>query len=61
MLLIIQSLEKELKVGVNDFPELGLCACDLEEDAKERKKRMMTSLKLALTVCNSPRRMFYLD
>ena len=32
---IIQRLEKELKIEVNDFPELGLCACDLEEDAKE--------------------------
>ena len=28
---VIQRLEKELKIEVNDFPELGLCACDLEE------------------------------
>lgn len=28
---IIQRLEKELKIEVNDFPELGLCACNLEE------------------------------
>jgi hypothetical protein len=32
---VIQRLEKELKIAVNDFPELGLCACDLEKDAKE--------------------------
>jgi hypothetical protein len=34
---IIQRLEKELKTEVNDFLELGLCACDLEEDAKEEE------------------------
>ena len=28
---IIQRLEKELKIEVNDFPELGLCACNREE------------------------------
>ena len=28
---IIQRLKKELKIQVNDFPELGLCACNLEE------------------------------
>jgi hypothetical protein len=35
---IIQKLEKELKIEVNDFPELGLCACDLEEDATEEEE-----------------------
>jgi hypothetical protein len=35
---VIQRLEKELKIAVNDFPELGLCACDLEEDAKEEEE-----------------------
>lgn len=29
---IIQKLEKELKKEVNDFPQLGLCACALEEE-----------------------------
>ena len=28
---IIQRLEKELNIEVNDFPELRLYACDLEE------------------------------
>ena len=28
---IIQRLKKELKIQVNDFSELGLCACSLEE------------------------------
>lgn len=32
---VIQRLEKELKIEINDFSELGLCACDLEEDTKE--------------------------
>jgi hypothetical protein len=32
---VIQRLEKELKIKVNDFPELGLWACQLEEDTKE--------------------------
>jgi hypothetical protein len=27
---IIQRLQKELKIEVNDFPELGLCACEQE-------------------------------
>jgi hypothetical protein len=31
---IIQRLEKELKIEVNDFPELGLCACQLDEDTE---------------------------
>jgi hypothetical protein len=35
---IIQRIEKELKIRVNDFPELGLCVCDLEEDAKEEEE-----------------------
>ena len=34
---VIQRLEKELKIEVNDFPELGLCACGLEEDARKEK------------------------
>lgn len=29
---VIQRLEKELKIA-----ELGLCACEVEEDAKEEK------------------------
>jgi hypothetical protein len=32
---IIQRLEKELKIKINDFPELGLCASQLEEDTKD--------------------------
>jgi hypothetical protein len=35
---IIQRLEKELKIEVNDFPELGLCACNLEEANTEEEK-----------------------
>lgn len=35
---IIQRLEKELKIEVNDFPELGLCACQLDEDTKEEEE-----------------------
>lgn len=35
---IIQRVEKELKIEVNDFPGLGLCACDLEEDAREEEE-----------------------
>ena len=35
---VIQRLEKELKIEVNGFPELGLCACELKEDAKEEKE-----------------------
>jgi hypothetical protein len=34
---VIQRLEKELKIEVNDFQELGLCACDPEQDAKEEE------------------------
>ena len=34
---IIQRLEKELKIEVDDFPELGLCACDQEnKDEKDQ-------------------------
>jgi hypothetical protein len=32
---VIRRLEKELKIEVNYFPELGLCACDLEENETE--------------------------
>jgi hypothetical protein len=32
---IIQRFEKELKIDVNDFPQLGLCSCNLEEYDKE--------------------------
>jgi hypothetical protein len=35
---IIQRLEKELKIEINDFPELRLCACDLKEDIKEEEE-----------------------
>ena len=35
---IIQRLEKELKIEVNDFPELGLCTCNLEETNTEEEK-----------------------
>jgi hypothetical protein len=34
---IIQRVEKELKLEINDFPELGLCACELRADAKEEE------------------------
>jgi hypothetical protein len=36
---VIQRLEKELKIEVNDFPELGLCICELEDDAKEEEEK----------------------
>jgi hypothetical protein len=32
---IIQRIEKELNIEVNDFPELGLGACELKEDENE--------------------------
>jgi hypothetical protein len=35
---IIQRLEKELKIEVNDFLELGLCAFNLEEGNTEEEK-----------------------
>jgi ABC-type Zn2+ transport system substrate-binding protein/surface adhesin len=35
---IIQRLEKELKIEVNDFPELGLCACNPEEANTEEEE-----------------------
>jgi hypothetical protein len=35
---VIQRLEKELKIEVNDFPELGLCACQLDEDTAEEEE-----------------------
>jgi hypothetical protein len=34
----IQRLEKELKIEVNDFSELGICACNLEEANTEEEK-----------------------
>jgi hypothetical protein len=36
---VIQRLKKELKIEVNDFSDLGLCACDLEEDTKRGRGR----------------------
>jgi hypothetical protein len=35
---IIQRLEKELNIEVNDFPELGLCVCEIEKEAKEEEE-----------------------
>jgi len=35
---IIQRLEKELKIEINDFPELGVCACNLEEANTEEEE-----------------------
>jgi hypothetical protein len=35
---VIQRLEKELEIEVNDFPELGLCPCEPEEDAMEEEE-----------------------
>jgi hypothetical protein len=35
---IIQRLEKELKIEVNDFLELGLCAFNLEEGNTEEEE-----------------------
>lgn len=34
---VIQRVEKELKIEVNDFPELGLCACEIEEGVNEEE------------------------
>jgi hypothetical protein len=46
---IIQRLEKELKIEVNDFPELGLCACNLEEanteEEEDQRPRQRRGLK----------------
>ena|SRR5918995_1938069 len=35
---VIQRVEKELKIEVNDFPELGVCACEIEEDVNEEEE-----------------------
>jgi hypothetical protein len=35
---VIQRLEKELKIEVNDFSELGICACNLEEANTEEEE-----------------------
>ena len=40
---IIQRLEKELKIEVNDFPELGLCACDLRRIQRKKKTKTKKS------------------
>lgn len=45
---IIQRLEKELKIEVNDFPELGLCACNLEEANTEEEEEEEEDSKLAI-------------
>lgn len=44
----IQRLEKELKIEVNDFPNLGLCTCDYEEDSKEKDQVEEEDSKLAI-------------
>jgi hypothetical protein len=36
--IVIQRLEKELEIEVNDFPELGLCPCEPEEDVIEEEE-----------------------
>ena len=43
---IIQRLEKELKIEVNDFPELGLCACNLEEANTEEEEEEDSKLAI---------------
>ena len=35
---VIQRLEKELKIEVNGFPELGLCVCEPEANAMEEEE-----------------------
>jgi hypothetical protein len=46
---IIQRLEKELKIEVNDFPELGLCACNREEaNTEEEEDQDEEDSKLAI-------------
>jgi hypothetical protein len=46
---IIQRLEKELKIEVNDFPEIGLCACNLEEtNTEEEEEEDEEDSKLAI-------------
>jgi hypothetical protein len=46
---IIQRLEKELKIEVNDFPELGICACNLEEaNTEEEENQVEEDSKLAI-------------
>ena len=36
---IIQKVEKDLNIPVSDFPELGLCACEIEKNGKEEEDR----------------------
>ena len=38
MLLLFKDSEKELKIEVNGFPELGLCACNREEANTEEEE-----------------------
>jgi hypothetical protein len=46
---IIQRLEKELKIEVNDFLELGLCAFNLEEgNTEEEETKAKRTQKLAI-------------
>jgi hypothetical protein len=46
---IIQRLEKELKIEVNDFPELGICAPNLEEaNTEEEENQVEEDSKLAI-------------
>ena len=47
---VIQRLERELKIEVNEFPDLGLCVCDVieegntEEDQDEEEDSNWQSL-----------------
>ena len=46
---VIQRLERELKIEVNEFPDLGLCVCDpLKEGNAEEDQTEEDDSKLAV-------------
>ena len=34
---VIQRVQKELRIEISEFPELGLCACEVEQDENKEQ------------------------
>ncbi|CAN5519207.1 hypothetical protein BH18THE2_BH18THE2_15310 [soil metagenome] len=34
---VIQRVQKELRIEISEFPEFGLCACEVEQDENKEK------------------------
>lgn len=34
---VIQRVQKELRIEISEFPELGLCACEVEQDENKEE------------------------